>query len=210
MRIREYISLKALTTLNIGGTARYFVSVGSVENLRKAVLFVRKKKLPLVVLGGGSNVLVTDGEIDALVVKIEIKDVLWRANNGRADSVLVISGAGENWDALVASAVKKRLWGIENLSGIPGTVGAAPVQNIGAYGAELKDTLEWVEVLDAKNGKLRTLSNKECGFGYRDSVFKRPGGKRFIVIRVALRLKRRGVPNLEYKDLKSYLSSVPQ
>ncbi|MEK7087825.1 MAG: UDP-N-acetylmuramate dehydrogenase [Patescibacteria group bacterium] len=212
MRIREYISLKALTTLNIGGTARYFVSVGSVENLRKAVLFAKKKKLPLVVLGGGSNVLVTDEELSALVVKIEIKGMEWRDDGRYSDSVIVIAGAGESWDGLVVEAVKRKLCGIENLSGIPGTVGAAPVQNIGAYGAELKNVLEWVEVVNPKGSTLRSerLDFSDCQLSYRDSVFKKLKGKSLIITRVALRLEKHGIPNLTYKDLKNYFEGKPQ
>ena len=199
MRIREFVSLKKMTTLKIGGVARYFCAVERAEELSEALAFAREKRINLVVFGGGSNVLIADEDIDALIIKIDIKGIGWKEDS---EDVLVVAGAGESWDGLVAKAVRRELWGVENLSGIPGTVGAAPIQNIGAYGTEIKETLAWVEVFDTRSGKFRTLSNKECKFGYRDSIFKRPKGKSLIITRVALWLKKSGTPNLEYKDLK--------
>lgn len=201
--IQENVSLRNLTTLRIGGVARYFVSVAAVPELREAVFFAREKRLPCIVLGGGSNMLLSDGAIGAVVIQNNLAGRLWQ---DEGDGATVIAAAGENWDGLCLEAAERGLWGIENLSGIPGTVGAAPVQNIGAYGRELKDILEWAEVLDAKTGETRKLSNAECRFGYRDSVFKKPAGKDCIVTRVALRLQKRGVPFLEYEDLKKYFA----
>ncbi|KKW12529.1 MAG: UDP-N-acetylenolpyruvoylglucosamine reductase [Parcubacteria group bacterium GW2011_GWA2_49_9] len=244
MHIQEHISLKELTTMKIGGDARYFCSASTAEALAEAVLFAREKNVPVIVLGGGSNTLVASGDINALVLKIEIKGVEWESPLGKwnsrrrgalrrgvgggllqppahrnastpfskGDSVPVVVGAGESWDGFVAQAVEKGLWGIENLSGIPGTVGAAPIQNIGAYGTEVKDTILWVEVFDIKAGKLRRLTNAECRFAYRDSMFKHQVEGPFIVCRVAFLLRKDGVPNLEYKDLQKYfgnLSSPP-
>lgn len=194
--------------MKIGGTARYFCPVEKAEELTEVLAFAREKKIECAVLGGGSNTLIADADIDALIIKIDIKGIDWNARGTDAEeergthTELLVVGAGENWDGLVAKAVKRGLWGIENLSGIPGTVGAAPIQNIGAYGMEIKETLAWVEVFDTKTGKSRELSTKECEFGYRDSVFKHPKGKSLIVTRVALRLKRNGIPDLEYRDLQ--------
>src|SRR3989344_484471 len=199
MKICESVSLKGLTTLKIGGVAHYFCRVRNEHELQTTLQFSKKKEVPLIILGGGSNVLLSDGSISALVAKIDIKGIEWRESK---HFVHVLVGAGEIWDTLVEKAVKKGLWGIENLSGIPGTVGAAPIQNIGAYGAEIKNTLKWVKVLDTKTGKSRRLSNKKCEFGYRDSIFKHPKGKALIITHVALRLKKSGTPNLVYKDLK--------
>ncbi len=215
LRIQEHISLKEFTTMKIGGTARYFAVVTSTIELQEAITVARKKEVPFVVLGGGSNTLIANGEMNALVMKVETKGVEWKEASqfsifnfhfSRNKSVLVIAGAGEIWDGLVAEAVERGLWGIENLSGIPGSVGAAPIQNIGAYGTEVKETIEWVEVFDTKTGELKKLSNKECGFEYRDSIFKRPEGKGLIVTRVAFRLQKKGAPNVEYKDLKNYFA----
>ncbi len=204
MRIQEHISLKKLTTLKIGGTARYFCSVERAEELTEALTFARERNIRYAILGGGSNILVANGGIEVLVIKIDIKGIGWQKNK---ESVLVIAGAGESWDGLVAKAVGRGLWGIENLSGIPGTVGAAPIQNIGAYGTEIQETVEWVEVFDTETREMKQLTNEECQFSYRDSIFKHPEGKALIVTRVALRLKKSGVPDLDYKDLKNYFST---
>ncbi|MSU56450.1 MAG: UDP-N-acetylmuramate dehydrogenase [Candidatus Taylorbacteria bacterium] len=204
MKIQEHISLKELTTMKIGGTARYFCSASTREEVEEAVLFTHGKKVPVIVLGGGSNILIASGEINALVLKIEIKGIEWATHGTDMEQVVV--GAGESWDGLVARTVEKGFWGIENLSGIPGTTGAAPIQNIGAYGTEVKDTILWVEVFDIAAGKLRQLTNAECRFSYRDSIFKKPEGKALIVTRVAFALKRGGTPNLEYKDLKNHFA----
>lgn len=199
IRIQENVSLRDLTTLKIGGTARYFCSAATVESLSQAVSFAHEKKLPCLILGGGSNVLVSDGVVNAVVIQNNLRGVTWK-DGGK--NVVVCAGAGENWDRLVEQAVKRNLWGIENLSGIPGTVGAAPIQNIGAYGAEIRDVLEWVEVFDSASGETREMSNEECLFGYRDSIFKHREGKSLIVTRVALRLSANGRPTLTYKDMQ--------
>ena len=193
MRIEENVLLGPLTTFFIGGPARYLVRVRNVEELVESLDYARDKSLATLVLGGGSNVLVSDAGFDGLVIKIEMTGV-------EKEGELLIAGAGENWDALVERAVQDGLWGIENLSGIPGTVGAAPVQNIGAYGSEIKDTLAWVEAFDTNSGALVRLQNAECGFGYRTSRFKKELG-RFVVVRAAFALKQNGAPNTSYKDL---------
>jgi UDP-N-acetylmuramate dehydrogenase len=210
MRIQEYVPLKNLTTLKVGGVARYLTLISSLRELRQALAFAREKNLPFVILGGGSNVLVADEGCAGLVIKNEIQGIEWSEappsattlRKGEEEgSVRVIAGAGESWDALVAASVEQGLWGVENLSGIPGTAGAAPVQNIGAYGTELADVLEWVETLDSETGEVRTLTKDACGLSYRESFFKTPKGKSCIITRVALRLTKNGTPNLEYKDL---------
>ncbi len=199
--------------MKIGGTARYFAVVTDTCELEEAVNFAKEKVMPILLIGGGSNILIAGGEINALALKIEIKGVEWKEapqfsifnlQFSRSKSVLVIAGAGESWDGLVSEAVKRGLWGIENLSGVPGSVGGTPIQNIGAYGTEVKDTILWVEVFDTKTGERRKLSNEACGFAYRDSVFKRPEGRSLVVTRVAFRLQKNGTPHLEYKDLKNH------
>ena len=135
----------------------------------------------------------SDAGFDGLVIKIEMTGV-------ELDEETLIAQAGESWDALVAHAAREGLWGIENLSGIPGTVGAAPVQNIGAYGCELQYTLAWVEAFDIKTGEVSRINNKDCAFGYRTSRFKKESG-RFVILRAAFKLNRNGVPNASYKDL---------
>ncbi len=190
-------------TFGIGGAARYMAAVGSVEELREAVAFAAEKKVSLVVLGGGSNVLVSDSGFGGIVIKNEIKGL---REKKEGDFVFVEAGAGEGWDDLVAYAVGHGYGGVENLSAIPGTVGAAPIQNIGAYGVEVGSVIESVNVFDSLSGQERTLSNADCAFAYRDSVFKHSEGKHLIVTSVVFRLSLSFVPNLLYKDVKEYFA----
>ncbi len=193
MNIQENAPLSALTTFGLGGAARFLIEAQQVSELLQALTFAKEKNLKTLVLGGGSNLLVGANGFDGLVIKIDIGGIV-------REGELLVAGAGESWDALVARAVEEGLWGIENLSGIPGTVGAAPVQNIGAYGAEVKDTLAWVEAFDTQSGTLVRLKNSECNFGYRTSRFKQETG-RFVIVRAAFQLQKDGTPNASYKDL---------
>ena len=193
MQIEEMVLLAPLTTFCIGGPAKYFIRIRNVEELTQSLDFARDKNLATLIFGGGSNVLVRDAGFDGLVIKIEIAGI-------EQEGEMLIAGAGESWDGLVARAVNDGLWGIENLSGIPGTVGAAPVQNIGAYGSEIKNTLAWVEAFDTQSGQVVRLQNTDCGFGYRTSRFKKEPG-RFVVLRAVFKLNKNGAPNTSYKDL---------
>ncbi|MDQ3014262.1 MAG: UDP-N-acetylmuramate dehydrogenase [bacterium] len=203
--IQENISLKDLTTFHIGGPARYFVVVTSTEELKEAVAFAKEKLLQIFILGGGSNILVSDQGFPGLVIKIEIQGIETREVDG--NKVEVIAGAGEDWDQFVGKMVEHGLYGIENLSLIPGSVGAAPVQNIGAYGVEAKDSISWVEVLNIETGEVEKLSNAQCAFAYRDSIFKTPEGKKYIITRVAFSLSREGKLSTEYKDVAEYIKN---
>lgn len=213
VRIERNIPLAPLTSFKIGGVADYFCRVQNEEELRGTLAFARERSLLLCVLGGGTNVLVSDAGFRGLVVKVEMRGIFLQnpplcspsfIKEGVGGGFLVVASAGEPWDSLVLYAVENGLWGIENLSGIPGTVGAAPVQNIGAYGTELKNVLEWVEAIDVRTDEARKFLNDECRLGYRDSIFKTPEGKHYIITRVALRLQKDGVLNLSYKDLTEY------
>lgn len=195
MQIQEQVPLGPLTTFNIGGPARFFARVASVEELTEALAFAKEKQLQTFILGGGSNVLVRDTGFGGLVIKIELMGV-------EEDGTTLIAGAGENWDALVQRAVSKGLWGVENLSGIPGTVGGAVVQNIGAYGQALSQTLLWAEVYDTRTGEIKRLSNHELATGYRSSTFKQEDG-RYVVLKAALGLGTTPAANTSYKDLKA-------
>ena len=144
LQIEENVPLAPLTTFYIGGPARFFVRVSSVDELRQSLDFARDKNIPTLVLGGGSNVLIGDAGFEGLMIKMEIGGV-------EIQKETLIAGAGESWDAVVSHAVNENLWGIENLSGIPGTVGGAVVQNIGAYGAAVSEVVEWVEVFDTEH-----------------------------------------------------------
>ena len=202
MEIQRNIPLAAYSTLRVGGAADFFCEPTSEEELLFAVRFARERGLPIFVLGGGSNVLFQDEGFRGLVlVTSGLRGITWRE---KADGTLeVVVAAGEDWDAFVGESVARGLGGLENLSLIPGTVGAAPVQNIGAYGAEVKDTITEVTALDTKDLTIKTFSNVECEFAYRDSVFKRESG-RYIVLRVAFLLSRHAAVNISYKDVARY------
>jgi UDP-N-acetylmuramate dehydrogenase len=196
---QQNVSLAPYTTLGVGGVAKYFVVVKDVEELRAAWRFAKQTATPPFILGGGSNLLIADGVIDRTVIKPELQGVVWRENSTASTTTLTVA-AGEDWDALVATAVARGLAGLENLSGIPGTVGAAPVQNINAYGAAVADVVESVEVFDGDTEAVRTLTNAACQFEYRDSIFKQPAGKNLTVTAVTLRLAPAGHTNLVYRS----------
>ena len=195
MEVRERIPLAVLTTLKVGGPARYVADCTSVEDVRDAVSFAKAHSLPFFPLGEGSNVLASDAGYEGLIIRMRIPgmEVL--------EDGTVIAGAGVIWDQVVRQAALRGLWGIENLAAIPGTIGAAPVQNIGAYGAELADTLLYVEALNIATGEIETLDAKECGLGYRESRFKHEPN--LLITKVALKLSRDGEPRVNYKDLQA-------
>lgn len=197
MKIEKNISLKELNTFKVGGRASYFCRVSSIDELKEAVSFGKENGLPIFVLGGGSNILVSDDGFKGLVIKIELKGVVFKDDN-------LIVNAGEVWDDVVKLSVENNLYGIENMSFIPGTVGAGVVGNIGAYGSEIKDVVEYVEVFDIENLKTINFKNSECNFKYRDSMFKK---KSFIVTKVCLNLSKSGELNISYRDIKEYFSS---
>ncbi len=201
MIIREQVLLAPYTTFHIGGYARYFAEAECDSDIVEAVKFAHAHALPIFILGGGSNLLISDRGFDGLVIHMTGQALQWEEED---DNTLVIADAGMNWDKLVGVCVEAGLWGIENLSGIPGNVGATPVQNIGAYGAEVGSFIEWVDVYDTSEGVFKRLRKTECKLAYRDSVFKHEQGKNFIVVRVAYRLSQSGNLNTEYKDLIAY------
>ncbi len=205
MTIQENILLKEHTTFKIGGPAQYFVEIFTIDELQKAVSIAKEKSLPIFILGGGSNILVADSGFQGLVIKICIKGKEMRELSN--EKVEVIVGAGEDWDSFVGYTVEHNLFGLENLSYIPGSVGATPVQNIGAYGTEVKDTISWVEVFNTEKNSIEKFSNKECLFDYRDSYFKKTEGKKYIIIRVAFLLSRHGTLSIDYKDVRDYIAA---
>ncbi len=200
MNIREHVSLREYTTFKIGGDARFFVEASSVDELKEAIAFAHAKDLPFFILGGGSNILVDDEGFSGLVIHMAIVGIEWKEEG---DHVVATVGAGESWDDLVATAVAKNYSGIENLSSIPGTVGASAVQNIGAYGVEARELITMVEAYDAKNNILKILTNEECVFGYRESVFKT--NQDLVVTQVQFRLEKEYVPKQAYKDIALYI-----
>lgn len=196
MTLRERVPLSSLTTLGVGGEARYVADVANESEVREALRFAREHSLPWYVLGSGSNMLASDAGYQGLIIRMLLPRL---AFTEEVDHVLVVAEAGVPWDALVTEACVRGLWGLENLAGIPGTCGAAPVQNIGAYGSELADTLAYVEVLDPETEEVSRLSKEECALGYRDSRFKRV--QSLIIVRIALTLRPQGGARLGYKDL---------
>ncbi len=201
LKILENILLKDYTTFHIGGPARYFVSVKDTKELKEAIRFAKQKNIKFMILGGGSNILVSDQGFDGLAIKNEIKKKEITTDG------LAVFGSGENWDEAVSFAVSQGLGGLENLSGIPGTVGATPVQNVGAYGTEVKDTISYVNTLDSETLEEKTFTNAECQFGYRTSIFKKPEYKKYFITEVAFALKKDAPLNLEYKDVKNYFTA---
>lgn len=196
MTLREQIPLSSLTTFKIGGVARYVVDCLNESDVRAALSFAREQNLSWYVLGEGSNVLAPDDDYYGVIIRLRNDECVFEDEGTR---VRAIVGAGKEWDSFVTIVALRGLWGVENLAGIPGTIGAAPVQNIGAYGAELKNILEWVEAFDAGADRIVRFANSECGFGYRDSRFKHE--RNFIITRVSFLLAPNGAPSLEYPDL---------
>jgi UDP-N-acetylmuramate dehydrogenase len=204
--IKENVSLLPLTAFKIGGKARYFTEVKNSDELKEALRFAKEEGLPFFVLGGGSNVLIGDAGFDGLVLKMEMRGKSWEE---KGDEVFVKAAAGENWDALISEAVGKGFFGFENLSAIPGSVGGSVVQNIGAYGAEIKDVVKEVEVLDTEKGEVKTLNNEECEFAYRTSIFKKKDKRNLVILSVTYRLSKNGKLNISYRDLDLYFKNKP-
>jgi len=210
LHIETNVPLAAHTTLELGGPAQYFARVTSREILLEALHWARSRQLLITILGGGSNVLVPDAGVPGLVLLMCTAGSTLEARETDTSVTLVTMEAGERWDAQVARCVQAGLAGIECLSGIPGTVGAAPIQNIGAYGQELSERVEAVEVLDPRDLRTRWLSADECAFSYRSSRFKQTdAAEREIVLALRLRL-RRGQPDApRYPELERALSDLP-
>ena len=203
MPIVENIPLAPLTTLQVGGRARYFAEVANLSAAQEAVAFAASRNLPLFVLGGGSNLVISDNGWSGLVVKISIPGIDERPQGEHTQFDV---GAGEDWDHFVAHAVARDCAGVECLSGIPGSVGGTPVQNVGAYGQEVSDTIDSVLALDLRDNQVRKLCNEACGFQYRSSIFNTSERGRFIILRVTYNLIPGGPPQIEYADLKKHFA----
>jgi len=204
MLLQENVPLAPLTTFHLGGPARFFVEAKSAREVQEAVAFAGSKNLPLFVLGGGSNLVVADSGWPGLVLKVAIPGIEQRLGHDDEGRILFDAGAGESWDRFVSHAVMAQCTGVECLSGIPGSVGGTPVQNVGAYGQEVAETIDSVEVFDLKDSQVRDLCREACGFTYRSSIFNTTERGRFIILRVAYALTPGGEPHLEYADLKRH------
>lgn len=204
MRLTEHVSLAPHTTFGIGGPARFFAEAESIEDVVEAIAFARERALPIFVLGGGSNVLISDSGFNGIVIAMRMNGISHQEVDGR---VLVTANAGVVWDDLVAWAVEHDFSGIEALSGVPGTVGGAVAANIGAYGAQCSDTLVSAEVIDLKEGDSLSVFNKDdCDFSYHDSVFSREPG-RYSIVRAVFALGASRVSRPEYRDHRFNLNS---
>lgn len=200
--ISENISLKPFNTFGIDASARYFAAFASVEELH--AILREKQGVPLLILGGGSNLLLTQ-DFDGLVLKNEIRGIEVVSENEH--EAIVRAGAGEVWHEFVLYCIEKGFAGIENLSLIPGSVGASPMQNIGAYGVEIKDVFEKLEAYEIATGEIHTYTNAECAFGYRESIFKREAKGRYIITEVYFRLSKNASLNTSYGAIESELQA---
>lgn len=203
LEIQENVNLAPYTTMKIGGRARFFVKAQSERDVVEALHFASEHELDIFVLGGGSNVLISDNGFRGLVLHIAMRGV--KAKD-RSDQVLLSVQAGEDWDRFVEYCVNSDLAGVECLSGIPGTVGGTPVQNVGAYGQEVSQTVVSVRCLDRKSMNFVDLDNSACGFSYRKSIFNSGDAGRFVVLSVNYLLNKKGEPFVEYKDLREYFA----
>jgi len=200
MILKEDVPLSTITTLRVGGPARFVVRCVTEEDILEGIRYAKERNLPLYVLGQGSNLLASDQGFEGVVLKIETRGIHTETTG---TGVLITVQAGVPWETLVKAVASESLWGLENLAGIPGTVGAAPVQNIGAYGMEVKDTIEEVKALDTVTEEARIFTTEQCAFGYRESMFKH--AKNLLILSVTFRLHTEGEPRTDYKDLTTYI-----
>ena len=204
MQFLEEVPLAPYTTFQIGGPARWFAEATSEDDIAAGVAFARERQLPLFVLGGGSNLLVSDAGFSGLVLHIALRGIASTQEHSRP---IVSAAAGEDWDGLVAYAVAADLAGVECLSGVPGTVGGTPVQNVGAYGQEVSQTIVTVRAFDRKTAQFVDLSASACGFSYRRSIFNSTERERYVVTRVDYALNKNGPANFVYADLARYFAA---
>ena len=205
MDIHTNIPLKNYTTMKVGGPARFMVDVHTVDDLVAVYRNARSRQLPVFILGGGSNVLAHDDGFPGLVIRIRLPGFTVLNDDINTTSIKV--GAGENWDEFVKKTVDMRLTGVEALSLIPGTVGASPVQNIGAYGQEVSDTITSVEAYDSQTDQIVTLTNEDCGFSYRHSIFRGQEKGRYVILSVTFTLSKNLPQPPFYDALQSYFDS---
>ena len=206
MLVEENKPLAEFTTLGVGGPARYFVEVRSEEEIAEASAWARGRNLPLFILGGGSNVVVSDSGFDGVVLHIALRGIE-TVETDTSNEVNFRAAAGENWDGFVQRAVDADCAGVECLAGIPGTVGGTPVQNVGAYGQEVATTIERVRAFDLRDRLFVEFSANECGFSYRRSRFNSTDKGRYLVTQVEFRLRKHGGPHLLYADVKQYFKN---
>jgi UDP-N-acetylmuramate dehydrogenase len=204
MQFLEEVPLAPYTTFQIGGPARWFAEAVSEDDIAAGIAFARERELPLFILGGGSNLLVSDAGFSGLVLRIALRGIASTLESGRS---IISAAAGEDWDGLVAYAVAADLGGVECLSGIPGTVGGTPVQNVGAYGQEVSQTIVTVRAFDRNTAQFVDLPASGCGFSYRRSIFNSTQRERYIVSRVHYALRKDAPANFVYADIARYFAA---
>ncbi len=199
MKFRQDKYFKNLTTFRVGGKIKYYIEVKNIDDLAEAAKFARSNNLPIFILGGGSDFVASDKDFNGLVIK-------YVGDSYHVDGEYITAEAGMKWDDLVKISVEEGLQGLECLSGIPGTVGASPVQNIGAYGSEIADTFYKLEAYDLSNDSIVTFEKENCHFEYRDSIFKRAGFRqKFLILNVTFKLNKNGKSKMSYESLKDIL-----
>jgi len=208
MHLEQNVPLAPFTTLRIGGPARYLARIASEADLLEAIRFAREQNLPIFTLGGGSNLVVPDQGYPGLILKIEFPESIELTRN--ESSIEAKVSAGTDWNALVLHLCEQGIAGMECLAGIPGLVGASPIQNIGAYGQEVAQTIAWVRALDVQTLGFSELSNQACGFAYRTSIFNSIERNRYIITQVVFRLDPAARPNLSYADLRKHFDPEAQ
>jgi len=206
IEIRENEPLAALTTFGVGGPARFFVRVDSERDAVSALAFAAERGLDHLVLGGGSNLLISDDGFPGLVI---LNRIAGMDAEEAGDQVLVRAGAGEEWQEFADHCVSKGWQGVECLAGIPGTVGASPIQNVGAYGQEVSQVIAEVRCLETATGRAVSFDNAACGFRYRESIFNTVEAGNYLVTSVTFRLTRGGAPELKYRELEERFSGKP-
>ena len=205
MEVHTNVSLKNFTTMNLGGTARFMVEVRTPEEVKTVYDNAVSKNLPIFILGGGSNVIAKDEGFAGIVIRVNIPG--FAIINDDLNTTTIKIGAGEGWDDVVKRTVDLHLSGIEAMSMIPGTTGATPIQNVGAYGQEIADTLVSLEAYDSQTKRFVVLQNADCGFAYRDSIFRRDQKNRYVITSITLRLSK-NVPQIPFYDaLQTYFDT---
>lgn len=201
MKIYENVPISTLTTMRLGGPARYVLEVEKKEDIPEAYNFAKEKNLPVFIIGGGANTIGRDEGYDGVLIKNIMKGITIKDN-------LVTAFGGEVWDDVVAFACERNLTGIEALSKIPGSAGAAPVQNIGAYGQDVSDTFVSAEVYDTKDGEFKTLNKSDMGFSYRKSILNTTEKGRYFVISISLQLQEGAMKRPFYNSIERYIEST--
>jgi UDP-N-acetylmuramate dehydrogenase len=204
VEIEENVPLAPLTTIGIGGPARFFFRADSVDELRDALRWARENDQQVFILGGGSNLLISDAGFDGLVIQLDLRGITVESED--AETVMVKAAASEPWDPFVAYTVEHGWAGVECLSGIPGSTGATPIQNVGAYGQDVSETIVRVETYDRNIGVVVWFTNWECRFGYRSSLFKNYERDRYVVLSVTFRLRRNGAATVKYPELQKFVA----